>query len=844
MCRKKPPFFAVVMVLSFMISTSAPAVSDGKMDFSFGRMDVLVPPKTMPSAGSIIDRPASVESEADKLIFENSHYILKLKTSPYLQLSSVYNKYTQTECLTATSRLFFIWVDGKRLEAKNFKVKDIGIEEGDNSRAAVIELGCRPQKVAGRLTITIDDSPEIRLGLSLTNKAKEKREFRTLFPYVENLQIGDNAEDNYYFFPYKGGLTNNKPYDLSSAYGAHTGSFQLMCLYNPGLGGGIYMRVNDETGRPKTFLMQKKDKDGEEEVASSKKFSGFFRELTFYERKQIYPKGKGALMGCYSYPYKVDAGAEVSLPTSVLAVHDGDFTYALKEYKKWIHTWWKHIDTPQWFKDCYYYPISHDRAGNTGWEKGFIRDNKIALSQVAQPYEHIVQISYWANHSKDDHLGDKRDYSWYSKNMGDFDYEEEWGGAEGLREEFKKTELIGPRISLYASTTYGAWKYSRVYQEHSDWAVMDKNGNESREYWWDRPSERIRMVDMCGQVDEWQDYVAQTNHRIVKDTGASAIYVDVMNQFKFCHNPKHNHPEYPGIAVEKALKKYVAAVRSADPEVVIEIEDMCNDYLMQWADGCWMKTFYWELRLYETFDLYSISFMRFCLPQVKWTDFGPKFTNGGRRAFFNGMAYNLSEVLEENDPKEPNITKQQRIDYLVAVCQLMKQNGDAFASPDCDFLVPTMKDRVYANYFPANDKKLYTLYNKNDSVVNEMVIGLERGVNFHCVELLYDEEVFFDNTAGTVSMKINPWEVVCLARLPEILQLDRDGGILDIKLSRSLSVPSLKIFVDYDDGKNQGQDVRLHNNLARIDLTQLTGKRLIIKLFEGSYLIDERIVKL
>ena len=91
------------------------------------------------------------------------------------------------------------------------------------------------------------------------------------------------------------------------------------------------MRINDETGRAKTFLMQKKDKDGEEEMPTSKKRGSFFPELTFQAREQIYPNSKGTLMACYSYPYQVESNAEVSLPTSVLAIHNGDFKYALQE---------------------------------------------------------------------------------------------------------------------------------------------------------------------------------------------------------------------------------------------------------------------------------------------------------------------------------------------------------------------------------------------------------------------------------------------------------------------------------------------------------------------------------
>ena len=38
--------------------------------------------------------------------------------------------------------------------------------------------------------------------------------------------------------------------------------------------------------------------------------------------------------------------------------------------------------------------------------------------------------------------------------------------------------------------------------------------------------------------------------------------------------------------------------------------------------------------------------------------------------------------------------------------------------------------------------------------------------------------------------------------------------------------------------------IDVQNDLARINLANYQGKRLIVKLFEGGYLLDERIVKL
>ena len=834
-----------VILISFLCSCECIAET-----FSFGRLGVNVPPRTQPYKGVIKAAEASSSLQNDMLTFENGHYVLGVATSPVLRMTSLYSKYTETNCLTDTSRLFFVWIDGKRFEDKDFAVKNVKIQRDGKRRTATVWIEAAGGEVAGQLKITVDDSPEAKFDLSFVNKAKQAKKFRVMFPYFENVQIGDKSEDNYYFFPFKGGICSNKPYNLVSGYSVHTGSLQLLSLYNPAIGGGIYTRIEDSSGRAKTLLLHKKDIDGNEVLGDYKQFGGIFPELSF-EETDVYPDRNGTVMGCYSYPYQFENKGRVSLPTAILGVHGGDFTYALQSYGKWARTWFKHdIDTPRWYKDSYYEPCVHDIRGNTGWEQGFLKDNKIVMSQIARPYEDILQVAFCWNRTKDDHLGDKRDYSWYRNgSIGDYNYEEEWGGAAGWKEEVEKTHKIGPRVVFYGATQWAAWFYSDVYYHHSDWAVYDKLGREVHDYWWDLNDnkDRLRMVDFCGQVEEWQDYCAKTNQRLVKDTGADGVFTDVMNQIQFCYNPKHKHEEYPAVAAEKILKKNNAAVRSANPEAVVEIEDFCSDYLLQWVYGCWMKTFNQDLppMVEDTFDIYSVSFVRFMFPEVRWTDFGPRWIHGARRAFFNGMGYNLSEVTNKNDDEAAQkITKEQRVDYLIATCQLMKESSDVFSSTDCRCLVPTLQDRVYANYFGANGKKFYTLYNKNDAQVQGQIIKTEGGSGYHCVELLYDNEVEYNAQNGVASPAVGPWDVVCVARLPNVMSLERQGDTLDVTLRKSVNGGFLKLYVDTDDGKKPGERIEIQNDLARINLANYHGKRLIIKLFEGGYLLDEQIIVL
>jgi hypothetical protein len=806
-----------------------------------------VPPQMQVCKGSVEQKAPSITDGENKVIFENGHFIFEIQKSPVLSIQKIFSRHTQGDCLNGSSRIFLIWADDKLVDINDFAVQGVKITSGGDSRKAEFLLNSKKAGIEVVLTVQIDKTPQTRMELAIKNETQNKNTIRVLFPYFENVLLGD-AGDNYYYFPYKGGISSNKPYELSSSYTAHTGSIQLVSIYNPKLGGGFFTRVEDNTGRPKTFVLTKKDKNGAEEIGTYRKIYGVFEEVTF-KHTEIFPQTMGSVLGCYSYYYDAQPNQSIKLPAAVFGVHSGNFMYALDDYSKWMRTWFKHTrETPEWYRKVYYYPVAHDILGNTGWEKGFLKDGKIAIGQLAKPYEHAIQLAYWGEHPKDDHLGDVRDHSWYRyANPGDYNYEEEWGGVAALREDIAKAKQNGTRVTLYGATQYGAWLFSKVYQQHPDWAQLDKVGNEIHEYWWDLNDnkDRVRIVNMCGQVEEWQDWVANTNKRIVEETGTTGIYLDVMNQIPFCYNPKHKHDAYPYMAAEKLLKKNLAAVRSANPEAVIESEDFCSDYLLQWTDGCWMKTFYQDLTLEfeQTFNIYDVSFVRFLVPDVKWTDFGPRWIYGSRRAFFNGIGYNISEVTNKTDPeKSQQVTKEQRLDYLIRTCQLLKENGDAFSSMDCKPLVPTLPQQVYANYFGTDTKKIYTIYNKNGSDISGPVINGQNGQNYHFIELLYDEEASYDPVSDSVSLSISPWDVVCIAKLPKLLQIENKDGKIVIKTKRNIKDSIVKILDCDDDGKNIPDEYKLQNGKVVIDAGKYQNKHLIIKLFVNDYLADERIL--
>ncbi|GEM_PF-5602730 len=786
-----------------------------------------IPPVTKKPQGRITHVPVEINEEKNKLVLENSHFIVELSMSPSLGLTRIYNKHIASECLSGgeSSRIFIVWSDDKIIESQEFLVEDVKIERQD--KRATLEISHGASGLRGELGISIEDSPEIIFSLSLKNESNETRKVRILFPYLENLLVGKELRDNYYFAPYKGGICGNKPYEIRIAYGQHTGSMQVLSLYNPELGGGVYTWIKDKTGRMKTIILKKREKEGKHIPVSSQ------LEPEMRLKEDISRLKPGIEMSFYSYPYNLKPGETMALPDVVLGIHPGDMKVALKSYSQWAHTWFKPQNVPAWLKDCFHYVVIMDTIGNSGYLKGFIETEngkfkKFVWSQKIQPYEHLFETGYWWKHSKTDAFGQNpKPYAWFPDTFGNYDYEEDWGGLAGIRDEVKRIKEKGARV-IFENSSRIIWKLSEVAKEHPEWREIGPDGNPVDE--WSVPGRRS-LWNFCPQAEGWQDFLAEVSGRVVRDTGVDGVYVDSMNDAKFCYSTSHQHEESPARGAEKLMKKVSSAVKGANPEAVVRVEDVCSDYLMQYIDETWIKTFEGGDTFGRQFDLYSVHFLRFYFPEIKYTEWGSTFEDGASRAFFSGVGYLRGDL--------PDFENQ--VAYLAKTGQVLRENGDAIASLNPEPLVDTLQERVYANRFPIDSKALYTLYNKNAEVINGEIIAVEHKPGWHYVELLYDEEPAVDtaDSNALLSFSIRPWDVVCVAQFPSLMNVRRKEDVLEIDIDKKVKTPVIKAYINSDGWKSKCLDAVIKDNRATVNLQNAGHGKLIIKLFEKGYLRDE-----
>jgi hypothetical protein len=116
---------------------------------------------------------------------------------------------------------------------------------------------------------------------------------------------------------------------------------------------------------------------------------------------------------------------------------------------------------------------------------------------------------------------------------------------------------------------------------------------------------------------------------------------------------------------------------------------------------------------------------------------------------------------------------------------IMCENNDAFHSRDCEPLVPTLVERVYANRFTAPGKTLTTLYNARGYTVDGPVLEASVAPDVHFFDLLQCRELPVQKAGDTsaIALKIHPNRTACIAHLPRALSARRtaDGFVVTVK---------------------------------------------------------------
>ena len=109
-----------------------------------------------------------------------------------------------------------------------------------------------------RIVLSISASAEgLRMAMNLINIGRAPADFKLAFPHLSGLAVSEKPEEDYYFYPFGGGIIADAPALIRHGYGDHEALYQVMDLFSPARGCGLSLRTDDTQGWHKILALRK-----------------------------------------------------------------------------------------------------------------------------------------------------------------------------------------------------------------------------------------------------------------------------------------------------------------------------------------------------------------------------------------------------------------------------------------------------------------------------------------------------------------------------------------------------------------------------------------------------------
>jgi len=717
--------------------------------------------------GACVDRKPSCTIEADKVVLANANLRCTFRTAGgRLHLASLYNEPARAEMVRRPedSALLVIEVGGKRLAgSRDFVLRSVEpVPERQGFKAV---LFCEPLGLEAVLSVWID--AELHMGLELTNRAAGPVDFKVAFPHLAGLAISDRPVDDYYFFPWGGGIISDAPALIRRGYGDHEALYQLIDLFSPERGGGLAVRSTDADGRHKVLALRKHI-PGRQELNGDVTHTPTSEDYKWTNCLDQVP-GIGLT---FEYLRRTRKPGEAFAPKEVaLRAHSGDWHVAMQAYADWCHRVWKFRPYPSRLG-----PVVNMLAAGWG-QSPLFRDGKYRTDFIKPRCDCIELMSWWEWSplgpwstpwdKLEAKIGKAACERWknyfvkdpvtgrtmFNNNPADYDgYNQRFGGLPALRNAIKKYREMGAIVTLYTDPLRADdnSKFGRKWGKQ--WCVVQPDGTDRTNY---------DAWNPCLDVAEYRRWVAQTMRRVMRETGADGIRLDEYgHRGAACFSKLHKHTfaEWGCTEWQRCIAESCKLVRQAMDEVkpgsVLTTEHPGYDYLMQFLEGC------------ITYDL-----------TVMATPLRPMECNTQRFYFPECKAYELDHRGADRKHRKRfwNAVASFGSYYPVDMDNILRENDDAFAGRDCRPLVPTLAKYVYANRFRAGKKTIYTLYNATGHTFAGSALRLDLRPDEHLFDLLRckDADTRAEQDGTVVEVFLARDDVACLARLPAVLAVKR-----------------------------------------------------------------------
>ena len=733
-------------------------------------------PDVAPPRGSRRSVAPACRVQGDTATLENGALEAVFQLRPTLALESLHVAELDRNVLARPERshLFRIRVGDKTYGCHDAKV--ISCESTGQGFRSTLLLEEPKLRVALAAEIEAD---ELRLGLEVTNAGEASTRFHVAFPHLAGIELSDDPAGDYYLFPWGGGVIADVNTTLRTAYGENTCWWQMIDLFSPTRGGGVYLRSDDPTGLYKCPALRKGETvHGDYSLDETGR--GYIEpELMWRNALQPDP-GLGVT---FDFLRRERApGESFRPPDGCLGTHAGDWRAALGAYVDWSHRTWPPRPYPSKLTHCW-----HVHA--TGWGQSPLFKDGAYRTDYLVPRHDVAEMMSWWSWSElgpwgtpmerlKEELGeafyDRYKSYWvrepatgklmYPLNRGDYDgYMPGWGGLPALREHIERVREAGILPMFYtdpilacANTKLGS-RYGPTYGIMNPlWKDGYNTGKTPEGY-----VGSYGGYNMCLDTEWYSSWVAEAIARVCRETGVDGVRLDEYGHRGYvCHSDKHEHLfAEPGHnawlqALARNVRQVHAAMDRVRPGLVLTTEFPGNDQMAAALEGAIV----YDVRRVGPVRPTPVNLFRFYFPECKVFEID-RPARPEARAW---MLFSATGAFSAFYPEGQHV--------------MLRENVDAFERLGNEPLVPTLIPRVYANRFGTDKKRIVTLHNATGHTVDGPVLAVECEPSCHFIELLTGRELVPQDHEGrkAIRLKMKRDETVVIARLPRLLEI-RDG---------------------------------------------------------------------
>ena len=828
----RPRHTSGLLVTASEVATLRSVTLTGHGDFHPRPKPIDMAPVISPCPPLAPHRAPACKIEGTTITLTSPSVRCTFRTDGKLRMTSLFHEYTKTEMLRSPADvlLFLVEIDGKRYAgSRDFVCESVTATE----TGFVANLVLPKPALAAKLTVGVNDEG-LRLAMNVSNTGDVPVDFKLAFPHMAGLAVSDDPADDYYFFPMGGGIIADKPALIRKGYGDHEALYQVMDIFSPAKGGGMYVRADDAEGWHKVLALRKYIPD----------MSGVRADRLSMKVRDEYKWGNPleAVPGTgFTYEYlrrTREPGESFAPADAVIAAHPGDWHVAMQRYADWAHEVWKFRPYPSKLRTC------HNMIA-AGWGTGYLFRDGAYRTDIIRPRTDCTELMSWWDWSEvgpfstpmdqlDTVMTEAQRKRWkgyfvddpvtgnkmWNNAPDDYrGYNERFGGLPAFREAIQTYRDLGADlVTLYTDPfrLHDACETGQAYGK--EWGVVGKDGKKTRNY---------MVWNPCHDLAAVRQWVAKEMGRVMRETGADGIRLDEYGHRGWaCYDETHDHTYAErGItqwqkATAEATRMVHEAMDKARPNLVLTTEHPGYDYLMQYLEGC------------ITYDLTGQA-----------NPLRPLECNAQRFYFPECKVYELDHRKADLKDRKKfwNAVESFGRYYPLNFYTILAENEDVYQSRDAYPLLVTTGNapQIYVNRFRGAGKTMYHLYNAAGHTFEGTALAVSLGTGEHLFDMLACREIIPEMREGLafVSIYLTRDDVACVAKLQRRMSISREGATLRVTISGETD--GCRLVVAGANGETLLEQAAT-SGVRTLDLSQIEdGKKpACVKLLRGRDLVD------